>query len=133
MSAEERLAIGSVQLDRACVLNSDPHEPGWQGRLEIARGREYLDYVTAHARPGELDQHIRTETLEACLRVEGWPRDVRALVLSVGSDQQVELIVQSVARPQSYCNRDLTRFSTPHDAERLYAACDRLGLREIAD
>lgn len=132
MSQERRLAVGSALLVQACMNSGNPHDPGFFGRLEIARGREYFDYVTANVRPGELDQYIDEHALEACLETEGWRRDLRQLIFKVGSDLHVEAVVQSVASPDLWCDFDFTRDREPHEAGRIIAACDRLGLRQIS-
>lgn len=129
MSDQERLAIGSAQLIRACAAASDPHELSLLQRLEIERGHDYLTYVISHVRPGELDKHIDAPALRACFEAEGWRRELWPLVLKAGTDQQVEIAVQSTATPRFYCGLDHEGHYEPDEIQRIVAACDRLGLR----
>jgi hypothetical protein len=129
MNDEERLAIGSRQLLRACAAAGDPHELGPVAKFELRRGREYLSYVAAHAAPGDLPNYIDMHALEACLDAEGMRRTLTPLVLRAGSDQQAEAIVNAAATPQFYCTVDFDERFTPAEAERLRSACSRLGLR----
>src|SRR5262245_25524840 len=129
MSDEERLAIGSARLERACVASDNAHELGFLARIDIERGHDYLAYVTAHSRAGELERHVAASALTTCLEVEGWRGELWRLILAKGTDQQVEALVQSTASPRIYCGLDLARHHEPEGAERIVAACERLGLR----
>jgi len=128
MSDDERLRVGSGLLRQACIASGDPHERSFLAQNEIERGHDYLAYVTARLRAGELDRHIDATALSTCLEVEGWRGELWKLILAKGTDQQVEVLVQSTTSPRLYRGSGHRRYESD-EADRIVAACERLGLR----